>query len=60
MPLVSRKGTVTLVVLLVGVCLIAALALLKPKAERAPLKATPAAARGSASGKALCHKNDCD
>ena len=38
MPMISRKGTVTLVVLLVGVCLIAALALLKPKAERAPLK----------------------
>ena len=41
MPLVSQKGKITLIVLLVGVCLIAALALLKPKAERAPLKPRP-------------------
>ena len=41
MPLVSQKGKVTLIVLIVGISLIAALALLKPKAERAPLKPRP-------------------
>ena len=41
MPLVSQKGKVTLILLIIGVSLIAALALLKPKAERAPLKPRP-------------------
>ncbi|MGB2360236.1 MAG: efflux RND transporter periplasmic adaptor subunit [Porticoccaceae bacterium] len=41
MSLVSYKGKVTLTVLIVGASLIAALALLKPKAERAPLKPRP-------------------
>jgi RND family efflux transporter MFP subunit len=41
MPLVSQKGRVTLIVLIIGVSLIATLALLKPKAQRAPVKPRP-------------------
>jgi RND family efflux transporter MFP subunit len=41
MPLLSQKGRVTLIVLIIGVSLIATLALLKPKAQRAPFKPRP-------------------